>query len=270
MIRSGRELRGTITYDADAVVVGTGAGGGMALRELARAGLRVVALEEGGFRTPADFDQREDHMLPELFQDGGARTTKDLAGQAIAQQLQREFGAIEDAYIAIFPPPPVQGLGTIGGFKLYVEDRGDNGLDALYGATQGLIGKAYQTPGLTGLFSSYTINTPQLQADVDRAKAKAQGVPLANVFETMQINLGSLYVNDFNRFGRTYQVVAQADAQFRDRPDDILRLVARNGGVIMVNFYSGFIMAQAATEQAEARKRLRVVSLADAFRDGSR
>lgn len=79
MIRSGRELRGTVTYDADAVVVGTGAGGGMALRELARAGLRVVALEEGGFRTPADFDQREDHMLPELFQDGGARTTKDLA-----------------------------------------------------------------------------------------------------------------------------------------------------------------------------------------------
>jgi multidrug efflux pump len=156
------------------------------------------------------------------------RKTKELSGQAIAQQLQKEFGQIEDAYIAIFPPPPVQGLGTIGGFKLYVEDRGDNGLDALYAATQGLIGKAYQTPGLTGLFSSYTINTPQLSADVDRARAKAQGVPLANVFETMQINLGSLYVNDFNRFGRTYQVVAQADAQFRDGPEDILRLKTRN------------------------------------------
>ncbi len=156
------------------------------------------------------------------------RRTKELTGQAIAQQLQKEFAQIEDAYIAIFPPPPVQGLGTIGGFKLYVEDRGDNGLDALYGATQGLIGKGWQTPGLTGLFSSFTINTPQLQADVDRAKAKAQGVPLQNVFETMQINLGSLYVNDFNRFGRTYQVVAQADAEFRDRPDDILRLKTRN------------------------------------------
>ncbi|HEY8993667.1 MAG TPA: efflux RND transporter permease subunit, partial [Lacunisphaera sp.] len=156
------------------------------------------------------------------------RKTPELAGQAIAQQLQKEFASIEDAYIAIFPPPPVQGLGTIGGFKLYVEDRGDNGLDALYSATQGLIGKAYQTPGLTGLFSSYTINTPQLSADVDRARAKAQGVPLANVFETMQINLGSLYVNDFNRFGRTYQVVAQADAQFRDGPEDILRLKTRN------------------------------------------
>jgi multidrug efflux pump len=156
------------------------------------------------------------------------RRTKELTGQAIAQQLQQEFAQIQDAYIAIFPPPPVQGLGTIGGFKLYVEDRGDNGLDALYGATQGLIAKGYQTPGLTGLFSSFTINTPQLDADVDRAKAKAQGVPLQNVFETMQINLGSLYVNDFNRFGRTYQVVAQADAQFRSRPEDILRLKTRN------------------------------------------
>jgi hydrophobe/amphiphile efflux-1 (HAE1) family protein len=156
------------------------------------------------------------------------RKSKELSGHAIAQQLQMQFGEIQDGFIAIFPPPPVQGLGTIGGFKLYVEDRSDAGLDALYGATQGLIGQAWQTPGLTGLFSSYTINTPQLVADVDRAKAKAQGVPLANVFETMQINLGSLYVNDFNRFGRTYQVVAQADAEFRDRPEDILRLKTRN------------------------------------------
>jgi hydrophobe/amphiphile efflux-1 (HAE1) family protein len=166
------------------------------------------------------------------------RRTPELAGPAIARQLQQEFAAIQDAYIAIFPPPPVQGLGTIGGFKLYVEDRGDNGLDALYGATQGLIGKAYQTPGLTGLFSSFTINTPQLSADVDRAKAKAQGVPLANVFETMQINLGSLYVNDFNRFGRTYQVVAQADAPFRDNADDILRLKTRNAAGQLVSLGS--------------------------------
>ncbi len=156
------------------------------------------------------------------------RKSKDLAGAAIAQQLQKEFAQIQDAFIAIFPPPPVQGLGTIGGFKLYVEDRGDNGLDALYSATQGLIAKGYETPGLAGLFTSFTINTPQLDADIDRVKAKAMGVPLANVFETMQINLGSLYVNDFNRFGRTYQVVAQADADFRSRAEDILRLKTRN------------------------------------------
>ncbi|MBL9204531.1 MAG: multidrug efflux RND transporter permease subunit [Opitutaceae bacterium] len=156
------------------------------------------------------------------------RTTKELAGPAIAQQLQAEFAQIQDAFIAIFPPPPVQGLGTIGGFKLYIEDRGDNGLDALYTATQDLIGTASKTPGLSGIFSSFTVNTPQLEADVDRAKASAMGVPLQNVYETMQINLGSLYVNDFNRFGRTYQVVAQADAQFRGRAEDILRLKTKN------------------------------------------
>ena len=156
------------------------------------------------------------------------RKDPSLSGQNIANELQAEFAGIQDAFIAIFPPPPVQGLGTIGGFKLYVEDRGDNGLDALYGATQSLIGQARQTPGLAGVFSGFTINTPQLEADVDRAKAKAQGIPLQNVFETMQINLGSLYVNDFNRFGRTYQVVAQADAKFRAHAEDITRLKTRN------------------------------------------
>jgi multidrug efflux pump len=156
------------------------------------------------------------------------RKSPELSGEAIAAELQKQFGEIQDAFVAIFPPPPVMGLGQTGGFKLYVEDRADLGLDALYGATQTLLAEANKTPGLTGLFSSFTINTPQLDADVDRAKAKAQGVPLQNVFETMQINLGSLYVNDFNRFGRTYQVVAQADAEFRDSPDDILRLKTRN------------------------------------------
>jgi hydrophobe/amphiphile efflux-1 (HAE1) family protein len=156
------------------------------------------------------------------------RRGAELSGPAIAQQLQGEFAGIQDAYIAIFPPPPVQGLGTIGGFKLYIEDRGDNGVDALYDATQKLIAKAYQTPGLAGIFSSFTVNTPQIDAEVDRPKAKAMGVPLENVFETMQINLGSLYVNDFNRFGRTYQVVAQADAEFRQHGEDILRLKTRN------------------------------------------
>src|SRR4029078_9725104 len=94
--------------------------------------------------------------------------------------------------------------------------------------------KSYQSGGLTRVFSSYQINVPQLDADVDRVKAKSQGVPLANLFETMQIYLGSLYVNDFNRFCRTYQVIAQADAQFRDRPEDITRLKTRNAKGQMV------------------------------------
>jgi NodT family efflux transporter outer membrane factor (OMF) lipoprotein len=132
------------------------------------------------------------------------------------------------------PPPAVQGLGTIGGFKFYVEDRADLGYDALYQNIQNIVGKSYQTPGLASVFSTFTVNVPQLDANIDRVKAKQQGVPLQNLFETMQIYLGSLYVNDFNRFGRTYQVVAQADAPFRDRAEDITRLKTRNSAGDMV------------------------------------
>jgi hydrophobe/amphiphile efflux-1 (HAE1) family protein/NodT family efflux transporter outer membrane factor (OMF) lipoprotein len=162
------------------------------------------------------------------------RTTKDVSGPAIAAALNKQFGSIQEAFILAVPPPPVQGLGTIGGFKFYVEDRADLGYDALYQNIQQIVGKSYQTPGLAGVFSTFTVNVPQLDADIDRVKAKQQGVPLQNLFETMQINLGSLYVNDFNRFGRTYQVVAQADAQFRDRPEDITRLKTRNEAGQMV------------------------------------
>ena len=156
------------------------------------------------------------------------RKGPNLSAGAIAAQLNGEFAQIQDAYIAIFPPPPVNGLGTIGGFKLQIEDRADLGYEELYNATWGLIGKANQTPGLVGLFSGFQVNSPQVDADVDRAKAKTQGIPLNNVFDTLQIYLGSLYINDFNRFGRTYQVIAQADSRFRDQPEDIVRLKTRN------------------------------------------
>src|SRR5271170_5154252 len=156
------------------------------------------------------------------------RNSSSLSGPAIAAALNQQFAGIQDAFILAVPPPPVNGLGTIGGFKLYVEDRADLGYDALYQNLQGIVGKSYQTAGLDSVFSTFTVNVPQLDADIDRIKAKQEGVPLQNLFETMQIYLGSLYVNDFNRFGRTYQVVAQADAQFRDHPDDITRLKTRN------------------------------------------
>ncbi len=155
-------------------------------------------------------------------------------GLVIAQRLNQKFGGVQDAFIAVFPPPPVNGLGTVGGFKFQVEDRAGLGERALYDATQALLGKAYQDPRLTGLFSSYQINVPQLYADVDRAKVLRQGVALDDVFETLQTYLGSIYVNDFNRFGRTYQVIAQADAAYRANAEDIGRLQVRNaqGGMI--------------------------------------
>ena len=156
------------------------------------------------------------------------RRSKELSGQAIAMQINQKLAGIQDAFIMVFPPPPVNGLGTIGGFKLMVEDRGNLGYDELYKAVQALQMKAWQTPQLAGVFSGYQINVPQLFADVDRTKAKQLGVPLSTIYQTLQINLGSLYVNDFNKFGRTYQVRVQADAPFRSHADDIAQLKVRN------------------------------------------
>ena len=135
---------------------------------------------------------------------------------------------IQEAMVLMFPPPPVNGIGTTGGFKLMIEDRANQGYAATYQVAQQLVGAAYGTQKLAQVYSGYTVNVPQLEADVDREKAKMQGVPLQNLFETLQINLGSLYVNDFNRFGRTYQVVAQAEPEYRDEASDIVRLKTRN------------------------------------------
>jgi multidrug efflux pump len=156
------------------------------------------------------------------------RTSAEESGPAIAAEINKRVGAIQDAFIMVFPPPPVNGLGTIGGFKMMIEDRGNLGYDALYQATQAMQMKAWQTPSLAGVFSGYQINVPQLFADVDRVKAKQLGVPLQTIYQTLQINLGSLYVNDFNRFGRTYQVRVQADAQFRSHASDISLLKVRS------------------------------------------
>ncbi len=157
------------------------------------------------------------------------RRDPKLSGDAIANDLNREFAAIQEAFpVLAVQPPPVMGLGMLGGFKLYVEDRAELGYDALYGATWGLIGKAWQTPTLSNTFSTYTVNVPQLATDVDREKARSQHVPMAQVYDALQMNLGSLYVNDFNRFGRTFQVIVQADSSFRDDPSDVGRLQVRN------------------------------------------
>jgi multidrug efflux pump len=162
------------------------------------------------------------------------RTGRGQSAAEIAAALNQKFAGIQDAYIAIFPPPPVQGLGTIGGFRLQVEDRGSMGFEELYKQTQNLIAKGNATPGLAGLFSSFQINVPQIRADVDREKAKSQGVDLQNLYDTMQIYLGSLYANDFNRFGRTYQVNVQAEPQFRLQAEDIVKLKTRNAAGDMI------------------------------------
>jgi multidrug efflux pump len=156
------------------------------------------------------------------------RTTPELSGFAIAGALQQQFFGIDEAFVAVFPPPPVSGMGSIGGFKLQVEDRGDLGYEALDNVMKAITAQAYQNPALTGIFSSYTIDTPQLYADVDRTKAQQLGISVSDVFDAMQVYLGSIYINDFNQFGRTYQVVAQADKEYRSTPEDITNLRVRN------------------------------------------
>ncbi|MGQ7819465.1 efflux RND transporter permease subunit [Metapseudomonas furukawaii] len=191
------------------------------------------------------------------------RKDPSMSAGAIAAELNKQFAEIQDAYIAIFPPPPVQGLGTIGGFRLQVEDRGNLGYEELYKQTQNVIAKARQLPELNpmSVFTSYQVNVPQVDAAIDREKAKTHGVAISDIFDTMQVYLGSLYANDFNRFGRTYQVNVQADQQFRLEPEQIGQLKVRNNrgemiplstfvkvenssGPDRVMHYNGFITAE--------------------------
>ena len=193
-----------------------------------------------------DFDERKD---------------PSESANAIAAALNGKYTDIQDAYMAIFPPPPVQGLGTIGGFRLQIEDRGNLGYEELYKETQNVIAKSRSVPELAGLFTSYTVNVPQVDAAIDREKAKTHGVAISDIFDTLQVYLGSLYANDFNRFGRTYQVNVQAEQQFRLEAEQIGQLKVRNNlgemiplatfikvsdtaGPDRVMHYNGFVTAE--------------------------
>jgi multidrug efflux pump len=162
------------------------------------------------------------------------RKGKGLTAKEIAGALTMKLSSIQDSFVVVVPPPPIIGLGTLGGFKLQIEDRADLGEQALFAATQAAINKSYQNPTLFGGFSTYQINVPQLDVDVDRTKVKRQNVKMSDLFDTLNVYLGSLYVNDFNKFGRTYQVLAQADAPFRSHIEDILPLKTRNAAGDMV------------------------------------
>ena len=164
------------------------------------------------------------------------RTSSALSKDAILGKVNGAMQQIQGARIFVVPPPAVEGLGSAGGFKLQIQDRGGQGEQALYGSVWGILGPIYGNPKspIITPYSTYDINVPQLFADVDRTKAKQMGVPLQEIYDTLQINLGSLYVNDFTRFGKTYQVVVQADSPYRARAENITRLEARNNQGQMV------------------------------------
>ncbi|MBD3586083.1 efflux RND transporter permease subunit [Salinimonas sp. HHU 13199] len=162
------------------------------------------------------------------------RQSPVLSAGAIAADLNQKFAAIKGAYVAIFPPPPVQGLGTIGGFRLQLQDRSGHGFETLEKTANEVIAKAWADPALTDVFTSFTVNVPQLDVDVDREKAMSQGVGIDTLFDTMQAYLGAVYVNDFNLFGRTYQVNVQADAPHRQNVEQIQQMKVRNSDGQMI------------------------------------
>ncbi|WP_288499481.1 efflux RND transporter permease subunit [uncultured Acinetobacter sp.] len=162
------------------------------------------------------------------------RQDPSLSANAIAGKLMGKFSQIPDGFVGIFPPPPVPGLGSTGGFKLQIEDRSGHGFNALAQVQAQIMAKAAQAPELVGMLASFQANAPQLEVDIDRVKAKSQGVALDEIFETLQVNMGSIYVNDFNRFGRTYKVIVQADAPFRMQSQDLEQLKVRNSAGEMI------------------------------------
>ncbi|WP_027328760.1 efflux RND transporter permease subunit [Marinimicrobium agarilyticum] len=170
-----------------------------------------------------------------LFDDFSER---DRTAQEIAAELNGKLAGIQEGFAVTFMPPPVFGLGAGSGYSLYVQDRTRQGYGELQQATDQLAGALSQTPGLSYPISSYQANVPQLDADIDRLQAKTRGVSMDELFTTLQLYFGSLYLNDFNQFGRTYRVIAQADASFRDEVSDLNHLYARSDTGAMVPLHT--------------------------------
>jgi len=169
-----------------------------------------------------------------VFDEPEARVKKGLTATSITAELRKRLAAIEGAFVIVIPPPAVPGIGTGGGFAMRIQDRQGRGPAMLSAATDELTAAARKQPGLTSVFSTFTANTPQVFVDVDRIRAQKLGVPIQNVTEAIETYFGSAYVNDFNLFGRTYHVTAQADLPFRKETADLARLRTRNAAGDMV------------------------------------
>jgi HAE1 family hydrophobic/amphiphilic exporter-1 len=163
-----------------------------------------------------------------MFAPWDERKDPSLRQEAILKRLRQQFRQVREAVAFAFVPPAIDGLGVAGGFQMQVQDQRDLGFEVLEGATREMVQAGNGQAGLQALNTPFSARVPQLFVDVDRTKAKTLNVPLSSVFDTLQACLGSAYVNDFNRFGRTYQVLVQADEQFRSQADDIQRLDVRN------------------------------------------
>ncbi len=162
------------------------------------------------------------------MEDFADRVEQGLTADAILADLRAQMFRIRDANIFVLPPPSVPGIGTGGGFKLYVQDRAGRGARALEQAAWGIAGPANGTPGLTQVFTLFSTATPQIFADIDRTKAEKLGVPITRIFDTLSIYMGSVFVNDFNILGRTYRVTAHGDNPYRLTVRDVANLKTRS------------------------------------------
>ncbi|OCC04623.1 RND transporter [Labrys sp. WJW] len=162
------------------------------------------------------------------------RLKEGLTADKIIKDLFGRMQVIEEAFIIAIPPPPVRGIGNAGGFKLQVQERLGSDIQRILASTYEMMGKARQNPKLSGVFTTFSANSPQLFLNIDRQKAEILNVPITNIFDTLQQNLGTAYVNDFNAFGRVYQVQAQADQRFRNDPEQIggLRVRSASGALV--------------------------------------
>lgn len=194
--------------------------------------LNTVAFPGRSINGPSNSPNSAIVFVP--LQDFELRDKPSMTASAIAEIMNQRFSVIDEAFVTVFPPPPILGLGSTGGFKLQLEDRGNNGFEILFDALQATIVEAKKQPELSGLFSSFRIQVPQLNIVIDREQAFIQGIPLQNIFSTLQVYLGSAYINDFNLFGQTYRVTAQAESQFRATEEQILNLKVRNNNGDMV------------------------------------
>jgi len=168
------------------------------------------------------------------MKDFAERAARGATAGKILGELQRDLFQLEEAFVFLLQPPPVRGVGTGGGWKLYLQDRRGRGLQAMEEVTRNLIGAANADPQLTRVFTLFNTATPKIYADIDRTKAEMLDVPVERVLEALEVFLGSAYVNDFNFLGRTFQVTAQADGEYRDEPVDITKLRARSTTGAMV------------------------------------
>jgi HAE1 family hydrophobic/amphiphilic exporter-1 len=156
------------------------------------------------------------------------RVEKGQSADKIIADLFGRMQQIEEAFILAIPPPPVRGLGNSGGFRIQIQERSGDEVERVLAATFELMGRARQNPNLTGVFTTFSASSPQVYLEIDRVKARILNVPISNIFETLQVNLGTAYINDFNFLGRIWQVRAQADQRFRVDQQDINRLRVRS------------------------------------------